>query len=475
MSQTDRDWRQKYREALQEFNAKEVKSSKLESTLRLLIGRLCLAGQGRDAALDAELVRVANAVRKGSDSDELHEYLAPLSQAVAVLDAASSKGAAEKTPAPTTPAAATAPAAPPPPPPAPAVAAPAPAAPSIEPEVATLPLLDRLALLPELQETVAELRGRREESLSAHELVELLHRVARLASEQRTQVQRERLELEDLVQQTSARLAEIEAHLAGELAERDQTQNETSQLNVLVTDEVEQLRLDAEKASDISDLRRELDARLGKIATHVHDFQAREESRASVYRERTQKMRTRIASLERESRNLQQNLKQEQQQAMIDALTGIPNRAAYDDRVAQEFKRWRRFGRPVSLITWDVDGFKGINDAFGHKAGDKVLRIVGQQLVRHVRDTDFVARYGGDEFVMLLVGSDREVARGVAEKIRGEIAALGFHFHDRPVQVTMSCGVTSFGGEDDVDTVFDRADRALYQAKKGGKNRCGTG
>jgi diguanylate cyclase len=463
MSQTDRDWRQKYREALTEFNAKEVRTNKLESTLRLLIGRLCLAGQGRDAALDAELIRVANAVRKGSDSEELHEYLAPLSQAVAVLDAASPKRARGNSAAP-----AVAPVAPPPPaaPPHPATA---------EPEVSALPLLDRLALLPELQETVAELRGRREESLSAHELVELLHRVARLASEQRTQVQRERLELEDLVQQTSARLAEIETHLAGELAERDQSQSETSELNLLVTDQVEQLRADAERASDISELRRELDARLGKIATHVHDFQAREESRASVYRERTQKMRTRIASLERESRNLQQNLKQEQQQAMIDALTGIPNRAAYDDRVAQEFKRWRRFGRPVSLITWDVDGFKGINDAFGHKAGDKVLRIVGQQLVRHVRDTDFVARYGGDEFVMLLVGSDHEVARGVAEKIRNEIASLGFHFHDRPVQVTMSCGITSFGGEDDVDVVFDRADRALYQAKKGGKNRCATG
>jgi diguanylate cyclase len=473
MSQTDRDWRQKYREALTEFNAKEVKSSKLESTLRLLIGRLCLAGQGRDPALDAELVRVANAVRKGSDSDELHEYLAPLSQAVAVLDAASpKKKTAESSPAPATSNVAATPATPapssPPPPAAPASA-------NTEPEVATLPLLDRLALLPELQETVAELRGRREESLSAHELVELLHRVARLASEQRTQVQRERLELEDLVQQTSSRLAEIETHLAGELAERDQVHDETSRLNLLVTDEVEQLRLDAEKASEISQLRRELNARLGNIATHVHDFQAREESRAGVYRERTQKMRARIASLERESRNLQQNLKQEQQQAMIDALTGIPNRAAYDDRVAQEFKRWRRFARPVSLITWDVDGFKGINDAFGHKAGDKVLRIVGQQLVRHVRDTDFVARYGGDEFVMLLVGSDREVAHGVAEKIRGEIAALGFHFHDRPVQVTMSCGITSFGGEDDVDIAFDRADRALYQAKKAGKNRCATG
>lgn len=459
----ERDWRVKYREALTKLCAEEARAAKLESVMRLLIGRLCLAGQGRDARLDQELTRVASAARKNAGTETLEELVAPLSQAVAILDASAP---VRETPPPATPAQ----------PPVPertgTATASAPGAESIpEPEAATLPLLDRLALLPELQDTVAELRSRREESLSTRDLVELLHRVARLASEQRTQVQRERLELEDLVQQTTARLDEIEAHLAGELSERERVHDDTSKLNLLVTDEVEQLRVGANRAADIAELRRELDARLNNIASHVNEFQVREEARATTYRERTQRMRTRIATLERESRNLHQNLKQEQRQAIIDTLTGIPNRAAYDDRIAQELKRWKRFGRPVTLLTWDVDGFKGVNDAFGHKAGDKVLRIVGQQLVRHVRDTDFVARYGGDEFAMLLVGSNSDVAQGVAEKIRAEIAALGFHFHDRPVKVTVSCGITSFTDEDNPETVFERADRALYQAKKAGKNR----
>ena len=283
-------------------------------------------------------------------------------------------------------------------------------------------------------------------------------------------LQRERLEFEDLLQQMTARLDEIETHLAGELAERGTVQDDTTKLDLLVTGEVEQIRLNVERASDLQELRKEVTGRLDTLASHVQDFRVREETRTKTYRERTQRMRTRIAALERESRNLHQNLKQEQQQAMIDSLTGIPNRAAYDDRVEQEFKRWKRFGRPVTILTWDVDGFKSINDAYGHKAGDKVLRIVGQQLVRHVRDTDFVARYGGDEFVMLLVGSAAQEARDVADKIRGEIAELGFHFHDRPVQVTVSCGITSFAGEDGTDSAFDRADRALYQAKKNGRN-----
>ena len=129
-------------------------------------------------------------------------------------------------------------------------------------------------------------------------------------------------------------------------------------------------------------------------------------------------------------------------------------------------------GRPVTILAWDVDGFKSINDAYGHKAGDKVLRVIGQHLARHVRDTDFVGRYGGEEFVMLLVGTDTAEARTVAEKIRLEISQLGFHFHDRPVSITACCGITGFAGDDTPDAAFDRADKALYQAKDAGRNCC---
>jgi diguanylate cyclase len=92
-----------------------------------------------------------------------------------------------------------------------------------------------------------------------------------------------------------------------------------------------------------------------------------------------------------------------------------------------------------------------------------------------VRETDFVARYGGEEFVMLLVGSSPAEAYAVADKIRLEIAQLGFHFRDKPVTVTASCGITNFIAEDTADIAFDRADRALYQAKEAGRNCCVIG
>jgi diguanylate cyclase len=444
----DSQWREKYRDALSRLSAEEARRSRLQSVLRLLIGRLCLAGQGRDARLDAELLKVADTVRKGIDPKGLEELLGPLSHAVTVLDLQSHAS--------------------------PAVAPEPPPAPASEADN-TLSLLDQLALLPELRPMIAQLRADAPSSLAAVDLARLLERVTRLASEQRAAAQREKLELEHLLQQMTSRLDEIAAHLAGEVEEQNAAQDDTEKLNLLVSGEVEELKTNVMRAMDLPAMRDQVSLRLDAINGHLHEFRGREESRIKTYRERVGRMRSRIRELERESHSLHISLQEEQRLAMIDALTGIPNRAAYDDRIEQEFRRWKRFGRTVSILAWDIDRFKLINDEYGHKAGDKVLKIFGQQLEKHVRETDFVARYGGEEFVMLLVGSSPAEAHTVADKIRIEISQLGFHFHDKPVTVTASCGITNFIAEDSPDAAFDRADRALYQAKEAGRNRCVVG
>jgi diguanylate cyclase len=469
----DQDWREKYREALNRLAAEDARWARTQNVLKLLIGRLCLAAQGRDGRLDAEISRVSESVRKQIDVDTLEAILAPLSAAVATLDSkqsvsASGTRAALKT-AETAPAERPAPRES-----APVVESSSPTA-AADDSFGATSVLDRLALLPELKPVVTDLRARRRDTLNIREMAELLERVTRYATEQRAQVQREKLELEKLVQQTASRLEEITSHLTSELEERNAVSLDTEHLNRHVTDEVEQIRLTAAGAPDLQTLRNQLTARLDAISDHLADFRLREDTRIRTYRERVQHMRTRISVLERESRSLHESLREEQRMAMIDALTGIPNRAAYDDRIEQEFKRWKRFARPVSILAWDIDRFKAINDAYGHKAGDKVLRVVGQHLARYIRDTDFVGRYGGEEFVMLLVGTGAEEARVVADKIRIELAQLGFHFHDAPVAVTASCGITEFTGADTPDTIFDRADRALYKAKQAGRNCCVVG
>jgi diguanylate cyclase len=310
--------------------------------------------------------------------------------------------------------------------------------------------------------------------VSADELATALQNLTSILGEQRSRLQKEKLEVEGLLTQLNARLTEIAAHLAGDVDREQSALDSSKQLDSLVMSEMLEMTTTVQRASDLGALRKEVSGRLDAIGAHFKAFRAREEERHQAQIVRAERMRARISELERESHVLQETLKQEQRTALIDALTGIPNRAAYDDRVDKDFRSWRATNVPICILAWDIDRFKTINDQFGHKAGDKVLRVIGQFLAQQVRGTDFVGRYGGEEFVMILVETTIEQAAVVAEKIRAGVAALGFHFKNSPVTVTASCGITAFREGDSIDLAFNRADQALYRAKGEGRNRCVT-
>ncbi|MBS0394546.1 MAG: GGDEF domain-containing protein, partial [Proteobacteria bacterium] len=156
-------------------------------------------------------------------------------------------------------------------------------------------------------------------------------------------------------------------------------------------------------------------------------------------------------------------------------LTRVANRASLDERLAEELARFRRFKSPVCVLVWDVDHFKAINDTCGHRGGDAVLREVATCLAQGRREVDFLARFGGEEFVTLLVGTPLADAVAVAEQMRAAVEALRFHFRGAPVPVTVSCGLTELRDGDSAESVFDRADAALYRAKAAGRNRCASG
>ncbi len=155
-----------------------------------------------------------------------------------------------------------------------------------------------------------------------------------------------------------------------------------------------------------------------------------------------------------------------------DALTRLPNRHFFDERMVQEVKRHQRYRNPLSLMMMDLDHFKRINDTFGHQAGDMVLRDVGRLLQEMLRSSDIAARYGGEEFVLLLSQTTEEQAWVLAERIREAIAKLRFNYKGRFFRVTASIGIASletglFGQNVDL---LGEADAALYRAKAGGRN-----
>lgn len=165
-----------------------------------------------------------------------------------------------------------------------------------------------------------------------------------------------------------------------------------------------------------------------------------------------------------------------QQRAAIDALTGLGTLRLLRDRLANELARSRRSGEPFAVLFMDVDNFKQVNDGFGHEAGNLVLKGTASELLEVVRSTDFAARYGGDEFVVLLVRTGRDGARLVAEKVRSRVEELGKSLGMPPKLVTVSIGVATFAPEvDHHEDVLVAADRALYRAKAGGRNRVAMG
>jgi diguanylate cyclase (GGDEF)-like protein len=156
----------------------------------------------------------------------------------------------------------------------------------------------------------------------------------------------------------------------------------------------------------------------------------------------------------------------------VDHLTGLSQRAPFVERIDEELARARRQGAPLSVAILDIDSFKAFNDAFGHPAGDRALRLVGTRLRGSVRKSDLVARFGGEEFVVAFPETEVEQARLRVEHIRTELAQVNIQVGREQRQVTISAGVGSWPADGDTfEAVLARADARLFEAKRRGKNQ----
>lgn len=163
-------------------------------------------------------------------------------------------------------------------------------------------------------------------------------------------------------------------------------------------------------------------------------------------------------------------------QTHIDSLTGLFNRRAFEKKILEEFERAVRYHHPISMLILDIDNFKSINDTYGHHGGDAALVKIAETLRGKTRRSDFPARFGGEEFVLVLPETDHESALLAASKIHEEIRSCTFGTPAKPFALTVSIGLssTSLKPYSDWKQMLDDADRALYSAKHNGKNRVET-
>jgi len=474
-------WKRKYFDQLEQLEAREKQWQQADELLRKTISRLTLAAEGQDETLDRQLREVRNAIRDRAGSLQLQAGIDAMSTALLKLDQQhkrQTEDSAEAVPRgslmqrlfgrdkkPVRSAAdepETAPGA-------------KPAAGSRGPETVReilIRLLERLSLPEELGERVAALRDQIEHTADGDSWDAILEQLADLVQSIRTQTQKETQGIESFLLQLSERLQEVDRQLAVSGQRYDDSFAAGEQLDSAVREGIGGIASSVREANNLDQIKQLVQVHVDTVLTHMAKHRATEQQRYEQAKADMSAMNDRLHALESESAALRSRLHEERSQAQTDTLTSIPNRLAYEERLGQEIARWKRFATPLVLLIWDVDHFKRVNDSFGHKAGDKVLRTVARALEGSIRETDFIARYGGEEFVHLMTGAELVDCMIVADKLRELIAATGFHFRGNAVTITASCGLAQFRDGDSSESWFERADKALYRAKQAGRNRC---
>ncbi|HNO83013.1 MAG TPA: diguanylate cyclase [Anaerolineales bacterium] len=207
----------------------------------------------------------------------------------------------------------------------------------------------------------------------------------------------------------------------------------------------------------------------GNVIYHegtLRDVTARKHAEEALHRAKE--------SLERTNQELERVLQREQQLARTDGLTGLYNYRYFFELATREFKAAMRYRRPLSILMFDTDDFKRINDTLGHSAGDKILALIAQATAAQMRSVDVLARYGGDEFIILLPQTSAKQAYPIAERIRNSVADMQMPSDKGMVSVTLSIGIAEIQYEpadESVEFIVQRADKALYAVKQAGRNR----
>ncbi|MDM7322179.1 MAG: diguanylate cyclase [Gammaproteobacteria bacterium] len=446
------DWKRRYLDTLHTLEERDERLSMAEELLRLALGRLTLAAEKAYPLLEARLSALRQEVKAAPEGRlPLRRLLAQLNELVGELRTLETRSEEVERKSQVAPA----------------------ESPDLDERAALArrflaALLEKVVLTHELEQRKSDLLEALGELPGKGATTVLIDRAAGLINDMRKQLEHEKNDLAGFLKQLTDTLNELDRDVQ---SVHDDTGTRLA-LHDAVDSQMRGLEQDITAVNDVNQLKAIISTRLDRLRAHMASLRDSENRLLQRMEQKTAAMRGRILLLEKEAAGLRESLRASYERMLIDALTGIPNRLALDARLKLELARFKRHKQPLTLAVWDIDHFKAINDTFGHKAGDKALRIVAQKLAQEVRETDFVARYGGEEFIMLFINTSMVDALPKAERIREAIAAAPFRYGDKPLRITLSCGLSQLRAQESIETLFERADQALYTAKQAGRNRC---
>lgn len=330
-------------------------------------------------------------------------------------------------------------------------------------------LLSKLVIPDHLISLKYSIQERLDQPLDWDELVPILDETANFLVQC---IETSQEKIEDFLQNLDIRLQAIRALVTQTSNDNGERTKAREVLELLVREQLSDVRSVVSGGVDITTLGSSVSKHLELILRAMEHYRDEEEQRERRLTGHIAQLQERLSEMEEELEQSKRNFKEQKRKATIDSLTGLPNREAYQQRINDELTRFQRYGSPLSLVICDIDHFKKINDSFGHLAGDKVLQLIARSLQKNIRDTDFIARFGGEEFIILMPETTAEDALIAAEKIRQLIEESPFNFRKERVSVTMSIGIAEFQENETPNNAFERADKALYKVKRTGRNMC---
>ncbi len=318
------------------------------------------------------------------------------------------------------------------------------------------------------QKTLLEVKRKMSESMSHDAILKsLIHIFSIIASD----LQDERNSAKYFLASLNKTLSHVQKAVASTISSTNSIKQQNVTLNSRIQEQLSAMSKDIEKAKTLETVKLDINDKLTTIVDVLNDKQKFEDSADKLIQGKLADMTKKVKQLEDESQSYKKRLEEQIIKSKQDGLTKLNNRGAFDEFYTNSIEQFKEQVFPLSIVVIDLDDFKRINDTYGHTAGDKTLKVIANTIMKKTDKKAFVARFGGEEFVIVFPHLDKISLINELNLLRKNIALLPFTFKNNKVSMTTSIGCTHVKATDNIRTSFERADNALYQAKEQGKNR----
>ncbi len=318
---------------------------------------------------------------------------------------------------------------------------------------------------------VAMLREKIQKCARLEDVVRLKNDIIMLVEFYNQMINEERTLVTEFITEMSAGLLELERQYLDTMSQTGLSRNENKKFNTVVENHMEDMKKSAQLSTTLAEFRELVLLKLASIRSALEEKRRSEALRHERLKEEMESLNLNLSRMKKEVDQVHEKRKALEKEVLIDSLTGVANRRALRERLKSEMYRFQRYDQLFSLVVFDLDRFKSINDTHGHWAGDRCLKEIVKRISPILRETDLIGRWGGDEFVLIFPATCQQSAVVVAERLRKLIQNTRLVYHKQEISMTISVGVAQALEDDQtIETVFNRADKAMYKSKKAGGN-----